>query len=60
MTRAFRLSCVALLLVCAASAVAAAKPTVAILGLEVIDKSGVPSNDDVTFAKTLTEDLRGC
>ncbi|MEP6861370.1 MAG: hypothetical protein ABJE66_12150 [Deltaproteobacteria bacterium] len=49
----------ALLLVCAASAVAAAKPTVAILGLEVIDKTGVPSNDDVTFAKTLTEDLRG-
>ncbi|HEY6036885.1 MAG TPA: hypothetical protein VIV58_21550 [Kofleriaceae bacterium] len=38
---------------------AAAKPTVAILGLEVIDKTGVPSNDDVTFAKTLTEDLRG-
>jgi hypothetical protein len=59
MTRVFRLSSVALLLVCAASAVAAAKPTVAILGLEVIDKSGVPSNDDVTFAKTLTEDLRG-
>ena len=58
MTRVFRLSCVALLLVCAASAVAAAKPTVAILGLEVIDKSGNPSNDDVTFAKTLTEDLR--
>jgi hypothetical protein len=58
MTRVFRLSCVALLLVCAASAVAAAKPTVAILGLEVIDKSGVPSNDDVNFAKTLTEDLR--
>ena len=59
MTRVFRLSSVALLMVCAASAVAAAKPTVAILGLEVIDKSGVPSNDDVTFAKTLTEDLRG-
>lgn len=59
MTRVFRLSSVALLLVCAASAVAAAKPTVAILGLEVIDKTGVPSNDDVTFAKTLTEDLRG-
>jgi len=59
MTRVFRLTCGALLLVCAASAVAAAKPTVAILGLEVIDKSGVPSNDDVTFAKTLTEDLRG-
>lgn len=59
MTRVFRLTCVALLLVCGASAVAAAKPTVAILGLEVVDKSGVPSNDDVTFAKTLTEDLRG-
>ncbi|MEO6773796.1 MAG: hypothetical protein ABI467_12390 [Kofleriaceae bacterium] len=38
---------------------AAAKPTVGILGLEVIDKTGAPSSDDVTFAKTLTEDLRG-
>ncbi|MEO8549754.1 MAG: hypothetical protein ABI678_07265 [Kofleriaceae bacterium] len=47
------------LLVCATAGVAAAKPSIAILGLEVIDRSGVPNNDDVTFAKTLTEDLRG-
>lgn len=58
MTRAFRLTCVALL-VCATAGVAAAKPSIAILGLEVIDKSGVPNGDDVSFAKTLTEDLRG-
>lgn len=47
------------LLVCATAGVAAAKPSIAILGLEVIDRSGVPNNDDVQFAKTLTEDLRG-
>jgi len=45
-------------LVCAAAGIAAAKPSIAILGLEVLDKSGAPSNDDVNFAKTLTEDLR--
>ncbi len=55
--RTFSLSAAALL-VCAAAGVAAAKPSIAILGLEVIDKSGTPSNDDINFAKTLTEDLR--
>ena len=57
-SRTFSLSATALL-VCATAGVAAAKPSIAILGLEVIDKSGTPSNDDVNFAKTLTEDLRG-
>jgi TolB-like protein len=56
-SRTFSLATVALL-VCAAAGVAAAKPSIAILGLEVIDKSGTPSNEDVNFAKTLTEDLR--
>ncbi len=56
-SRTFSLSAAALL-VCAAAGIAAAKPSIAILGLEVLDKSGTPSNDDVNFAKTLTEDLR--
>jgi hypothetical protein len=47
-----------LVVVCALAGVAAAKPSIAILGLEVIDKSGTPSNDDVQFAKNLTEGLR--
>jgi hypothetical protein len=58
MSRAFRLSSAALVVVCALAGVAAAKPSIAILGLEVIDKSGTPSNDDVQFAKNLTEGLR--
>jgi hypothetical protein len=58
MSRAFRLTSSALVLVCALAGVAAAKPSIAVLGLEVIDKSGTPSNDDVTFAKNLTEGLR--
>lgn len=49
----------ALAFVCALAGAAAAKPSIAILGLEVIDKSGAPSADDVTFAKNLTEGLRG-
>jgi hypothetical protein len=58
MSRAFRLSSGALVVVCALAGAAAAKPSIAILGLEVIDKSGTPSNDDVQFAKNLTEGLR--
>ncbi|HEY0251719.1 MAG TPA: hypothetical protein VGC41_09340, partial [Kofleriaceae bacterium] len=49
----------ALVLLCALAGVAAAKPSIAILGLEVIDKTGAPSSDDVAFAKNLTESLRG-
>ena len=59
MSRAFRLTSGALVVVCALAGAAAAKPSIAILGLEVIDKSGTPSNDDVQFAKNLTEGLRG-
>ena len=58
MSRAFRLTSSALVLVCVLAGVAAAKPSIAVLGLEVIDKAGTPSNDDVTFAKNLTEGLR--
>src|SRR5450432_2641716 len=58
MSRAIRLSSSALVVVCALAGVAVAKPSIAVLGLEVIDKSGSPSNDDVTFAKNLTEGLR--
>jgi TolB-like protein len=58
MTRSLRLTCIALF-VCASAGIAAAKPSIAILGLEVVDKSGVPTNDDITFAKSLTEGLRG-
>lgn len=58
MSRAFRLTSGALVVVCALAGAAAAKPSIAILGLEVIDKSGTPSNDDVQFAKNLTEGLR--
>ncbi|MFT3693912.1 MAG: hypothetical protein QM831_12275 [Kofleriaceae bacterium] len=49
----------ALVVVCALSGAALAKPSIAILGLEVIDKTGAPSAEDVTFAKNLTEGLRG-
>jgi hypothetical protein len=59
MSRAFRLTSGALVVICALAGAAAAKPSIAILGLEVIDKSGTPSNDDVQFAKNLTEGLRG-
>jgi hypothetical protein len=58
MSRAIRLTSSALVVVCALAGVAVAKPSIAVLGLEVIDKSGSPSNDDVTFAKNLTEGLR--
>jgi hypothetical protein len=58
MSRAFRLTSGALVVVCVLAGVAAAKPSIAVLGLEVIDKSGTPSNDDVQFAKNLTEGLR--
>ena len=59
MSRMFSLGSGALVVVCVLAGVAAAKPSIAVLGLEVIDKSGTPSNDDVTFAKNLTEGLRG-
>lgn len=58
MSRAFRLTSGALVVVCALAGAAAAKPSIAILGLEVIDRSGTPSSDDVQFAKNLTESLR--
>ncbi|MEO8841479.1 MAG: hypothetical protein ABI591_11730 [Kofleriaceae bacterium] len=47
-----------MIVVCGLASIAAAKPSIAVLGLEVLDKSGTPSNDDVQFAKNLTEGLR--
>src|SRR5262249_23761258 len=58
MTRAVRLLCLSLLLVGLGASAALAKPSVAILGLEVIDKSGTPTSADTQVASELTQGLR--
>jgi hypothetical protein len=59
MTRALSVSCLALLLVAlGGSAARAGKPSIAVLGLEVVDNSGAPSAQDTQVAKDLTEGLR--
>jgi len=58
MTRAIRLTCVSMLLMLVGAGTALAKPTIAVLGLEVIDKSGTPTPQDTQVASELTAGLR--
>src|SRR5262245_47950794 len=57
MTRALSLTCTALFVV-GLSGTAFAKPSIAVLGLEVIDQSGTPTAGDTQAAKELSESLR--
>lgn len=57
MTRVLSLTCLVLLLLGLGN-VAAAKPSIAVLGLEVIDPSGTPTAQDTQIAKELTDGLR--
>jgi hypothetical protein len=56
MTRALSLSCLALLVL--SGTAWAGKPSIAVLGLEVVDPSGTPTPADTQVAKELTEGLR--
>ena len=58
MTRALSLTCLALFMVGMAGSVAFAKPSIAILGLEVVDPNGTPTAADTQAAKELTDGLR--
>lgn len=59
MTRALSLTCTALFLVGLAGSVAlAGKPSIAVLGLEVIDQNGTPTAADTQVAKELSDGLR--
>jgi hypothetical protein len=53
-----RLSCLTLALLVCLGGSALAKPGIAILGLEVIDKSGSPTPADAQVAEELTKELR--
>ena len=53
-----RLSCLTLAALLLFGGVALAKPQIAILGLEVIDKSGSPTPADAQVAEELTQQLR--
>ena len=57
MSRALSLTCAALLLV-GLGGTAFAKPSIAVLGLEVIEQNGTPSSQDTQAAKELSEGLR--
>src|SRR4051812_46752743 len=59
MTRALSLVCLALLMVVGSTSMAFARPSVAVLGLEVSDPSGTPTAQDTHVAKELTDGLRG-
>ena len=53
MTRAIRLTCLPCCWSCGRRVVAVAKPAIAVLGLEVVDKSGAPTpNDDVSSRRS--------
>jgi len=60
MPRALRLRCLILapLALLAIAGTAVAKPQIAILGLEVIDKTGSPTPTDAQVAEELTQQLR--
>lgn len=59
MIRALSLTCLALIAVGLGGSVAlAGKPTIAVLGLEVVDHNGTPTAADTQAAKDLTEGLR--
>jgi hypothetical protein len=53
-----RLSCLTLAVLMLAGGAALAKPQIAVLGLEVIDKSGSPTPTDARVAEELTRELR--
>src|SRR5580698_1845659 len=53
-----RLSCLTLALLLASGGIALAKPQIAVLGLEVSDKSGSPTPADAQVAEELTQQLR--
>src|SRR5580704_7071846 len=53
-----RLSCLTLALLLSLGGVALAKPQIAVLGLEVSDKSGSPTPADAQVAEELTQQLR--
>lgn len=57
MTRVLSLTCLVIVLLGLGN-VAAAKPSIAVLGLEVIDPSGTPTAQDTQVAKELTDGLR--
>ncbi|HEY5925582.1 MAG TPA: DUF2380 domain-containing protein [Kofleriaceae bacterium] len=57
MTRALSLTCAALVLVGFGGS-AMAKPSIAVLGLEVIDPNGTPTAQDTQAAKELSDGLR--
>ncbi len=59
MTRALSLSCLALLLIgLSGSQAFAGKPSIAVLGLEVVDQAGTPTPADTQAAKDLSDGLR--
>lgn len=58
MTRALSLTCLAVILIFSGSVAFAGKPSIAVLGLEVVDQSGTPTAADTQAAKELTEGLR--
>jgi hypothetical protein len=57
MSRALSLTCTALLLI-GFSGSAFAKPSIAVLGLEVVDQNGTPTPADTQAAKELSDGLR--
>jgi hypothetical protein len=58
MTRVLSLSCLVLVLLGLGAAPVFAKPSIAVLGLEVIDPSGTPTAQDTQVAKELSDGLR--
>jgi hypothetical protein len=58
MTRALSLTCTALLLIGLVGSSAAAKPSIGVLGLEVVDQNGTPTPADTQAAKELSDGLR--
>jgi hypothetical protein len=58
MTRALSLVCVTFVVVVLGGATAIAKPQIAVLGVEVVDKAGNPTPQDTQVAQELTKELR--
>jgi hypothetical protein len=58
MSRALSLTCTALVLVGLGGSAFAAKPSIAVLGLEVVDLNGTPTPADTQAAKELSDGLR--
>ena len=58
MSRALSLTCTALVLLGLGGSAFAAKPSIAVLGLEVVDLNGTPTPADTQAAKELSDGLR--